>query len=100
MRIVLPKQAGGKRVKRTALRPEQVYALVVKLKEPYSTLVLFLYVTGLRIGEALALRWQDLAGNVITVMHRNYKEPTVSATDYSRCRDGRENSRLAHAIRK
>jgi len=71
--IALPKQAGGKRVKRTLLTPEQVNALAGNLEEPYSTLVLFLYVTGLRIGEALALRWADLVGNVITVTRRNYK---------------------------
>ena len=47
-RIALPVQAGGKRVQRTALTPEQVVALAGKLEEPYATLVLFLYVSGLR----------------------------------------------------
>src|SRR6266550_1405991 len=35
---------------RTVLSPEQVTAIAKKLDEPYATLVLFLAVTGLRIG--------------------------------------------------
>src|SRR5262249_30298068 len=36
------------------------------------TLVLFLYVSGLRIGEALGLKWSDLQDNVLTIERRVY----------------------------
>jgi integrase len=38
------------------LTPEQTIAIAKKLSEPYSTLVLFMAVTGLRIGEAIAIK--------------------------------------------
>jgi integrase len=71
--IPLPKQAGGKRVKRVALNAEQAAAIAGELEEPYATLVLVLYVTGLRIGEALGLKWSDLQDNVLTIERRVYK---------------------------
>jgi integrase len=43
-----------------------------KLKEPYATLVLFLAATGLRIGEALAMKWTDFRDNVLHVTRRIY----------------------------
>jgi integrase len=58
-RVKLPKRTGGRRVTRTVLTSEQVSAIVGKLKEPYATLVLFLAASGLRIGEALAIKWTD-----------------------------------------
>lgn len=47
-----------KRVARRALTWEQVCAIARHLKEPLATLVPFLAVTGLRIGEAKGLRWR------------------------------------------
>jgi integrase len=72
-KIKLPKQTGGRRVRRTVLSPEQVAAVASNLEEPYATLVLLLFVTGLRIGEASALKWTDLQGNVLTVSRRIYE---------------------------
>ncbi len=43
-----------------------------KLKEPYATLVLFMAATGLRIGEALAVKWTDFENNVVHVIRRIY----------------------------
>jgi len=40
------------------------------LSEPYATLVLFLFATGLRIGEAAALRWEVFDGDVFHVRRR------------------------------
>ncbi len=34
--------------------------------------MLFLYATGLRIGEAIAVKWSDFSGNVLTVSRRIY----------------------------
>jgi integrase len=69
--ITLP-QAPTK-VKRTILRPEQVIALASKLEEPYSTLVLFLAATGLRISEAVGVKRQDFEENVLRLRHRFYQ---------------------------
>jgi integrase len=71
-RVKLPKRTGGRRVTRTVLTTQQVNAIAGKLKEPYATLVLFLAATGLRIGEALALKRTDFAGDVLHVTRRIY----------------------------
>jgi integrase len=69
-RVKLPKRTGGRRVTRTVLTAEQVNAIAEKLKEPYATLVLFLAASGLRIGEALAIRWTDFKNNVLHITRR------------------------------
>ena len=71
-RVKLPKRTGGRRVTRTVLTAEQVNAIAGKLKEPYATLVLFLAATGLRIGEALAMKWTDFTDGVLHVTRRIY----------------------------
>ena len=71
-RVKLPKLTGGRRVTRTVLTAEQVNAIAGKLKEPYATLVLFLAATGLRIGEALAIKRMDFVDNVLHVTRRIY----------------------------
>ncbi len=77
----LPQQAAGKRVTRTVLTPEQVIAISQKLREPYATLVLFLATTGLRVGEATAVKWSDFDDNVLHVTRRIYDgdEDTVKS---------------------
>jgi excisionase family DNA binding protein len=71
-RIRLPRNAGGRRVIRTVLTAGQVNAIAERLEEPYATLVLFLAASGLRIGEAIAVKWSDFAGNVMHVSRRIY----------------------------
>jgi integrase len=43
-----------------------------KLKEPYATLILFLAVTGLRIGEAVGIKRSDFDGDILRVGRRTY----------------------------
>jgi integrase len=43
---------------KTTLTPEQVRALLGKLKEPYRTMVLLAVLSGLRRGEIFGLRWK------------------------------------------
>jgi len=62
----------GKKVIRAVLRPEQTIALANRLNEPYSTLVLFLATTGLRVGEAVGIKWSDFDGDVLHVCRRIY----------------------------
>jgi integrase len=47
--------------------------MAARLAEPYSTLVLFLAVTGVRIGEAIAIKWSDIDGDVLHVRRRIYE---------------------------
>lgn len=51
----------------------ETVALASALKEPYATLVLLLATTGLRISEALGLRWGDLSGEELIVSRRVYE---------------------------
>lgn len=57
------------------LAPEQLRKLILKLREPASSLVSLLVVSGLRIGELLALRWRnvDLQGMFIRVKETVYE---------------------------
>lgn len=71
-KIRLPRVTGGRKVLRTVLTWEQVLALAGKLEEPYATLVLFLAVTGLRIGEAIAVKPSDFMENTLHVSRRIY----------------------------
>lgn len=52
--------------------PGHVNAIASKLQEPYATLVLFLAASGLRIGEAIAVKWSDFSDNVLHVTRRIY----------------------------
>jgi integrase len=74
----------SKKVIRTVLSKEQINAMARKLDEPYSTLVLFLVVTGLRIGEAIAIKWSDFDGDVLHVCRRIYEgKADTTKTDRS-----------------
>ena len=75
-RLKTPREehCGGKKVVRNKeLTREQVEAIAGRLKEPYATLVWFLSVTGLRIGEAVAIKWSDFDGNILHVQRRVYE---------------------------
>jgi excisionase family DNA binding protein len=69
--VALPQ--AGEKVKRTILRPEQVLSIVAQLQEPYGTFVLFLAITGLRAGEASAVKWSDIEGTELHVCRRVYE---------------------------
>ena len=57
--IALPKVAGAPRERRQ-LDDAEIRAIVAHAREPWSTLFLVMAHTGIRISEALALRWQDV----------------------------------------
>ncbi len=60
-------------MKRLVLKPEQVKAIANELPEPYATLVLFLAVTGLRVGEAVGIKWSDFDSEILHVQRRIYE---------------------------
>jgi len=72
--VKLPRaeNCAGRRVQRKVLSPSQTTSIAEELSEPYATLVLFLAVTGLRIGEAIAIKWSDFEGEVLHVQRRMY----------------------------
>lgn len=74
-RVKLPRdeKCAGKKIKRAILDPEKTQALADKLEEPYATLVLFLSTTGLRVGEAVGIKWSDFNGNELRVSRRIYE---------------------------
>jgi integrase len=67
--VKLPRAYGGRRVQRRVLTPAEVLAIVAGLPEPYATLVLFLYTTGLR--RLSPAGWAFQAGNGSFVNPRN-----------------------------
>jgi len=86
--VKLPRaeNCAGRRVQRKVLTPLQTTSIAEKLSEPYATLVLFLAVTGLRIGEAIAIKWSDFEGDVLHVQRRMYegKIDTTKSRDSER----------------
>ena len=53
-------QSSKSSYKAIIVSPEHAFRIMVELKEPYRTLVFLVAVTGLRISEALGLKWNDL----------------------------------------
>jgi integrase len=70
--VKLPRTCGGKLRAGGVLSPTQVRDLALALPEPFATLFLFLYATGLRIGECAGLRWSDLLAGALHVRRRDY----------------------------
>jgi integrase len=69
--VALPKTET--KVVRTVLKPADILAISEGLKEPYSSLVLFLAITGTRISEACGVRWSEMEGNVLHLRRRVYE---------------------------
>jgi integrase len=69
--VKLPK--ASKRRDRPNITAEQVGLLVARVPEPIATLVLFLAITGVRIGEAVGTKWSDFEGDVLHIQRRIYE---------------------------
>jgi integrase len=75
--IRLPKLAGGRKLVRADLTPQQTLAIIAELEEPYATLVLFLSMGGRRIEEAIGLKPGDLDDGDILHIRRIIYEGRV-----------------------
>ena len=71
--VRIPHACAGKRVKRYVCTATEANAIISRLHEPYATLVLLLATTGLRIGEAIALRHEDFEGDFLHVRRRIFE---------------------------
>jgi len=69
--VKLPR--AGKKPQRPNITTEQVQLLVQRLPEPIATLVLFIAITGVRVGEAVGIKWSDFDGDVLHVQRRIYE---------------------------
>ena len=76
----------GSKVKRTILTPTQVIAIAERMEEPYSTLILFIAATGLRISEAVGIKWTDFEGDTLQVQRRIYERREGSTKTQSSTR--------------
>jgi integrase len=71
---------------RVRLSEDEVARLIASLVPPERHLVFLIAVTGLRIGEAIALRWCDLNEGCLSVEQRIYEgSPDTVKTRTSRC---------------
>jgi integrase len=61
-------------------------AIVARLCEPYASLVLLLWSTGLRIGEAVAIRHEDLEDGFLHIKRRIYEGQVDDLKTASSCR--------------
>jgi integrase len=69
--VKLPR--AGKNAERPKITAEWVALLVAHLPEPIATLILFVAVTGVRIGEAVGIKLSDFEGDVLHIQRRIYE---------------------------
>jgi integrase len=58
--IKLVRQSAKRESVAEVLTPEEINGLLVRLPQPYSTMVLLAVATGLRVSELLAMKWADI----------------------------------------
>jgi len=70
-KVKTPRVGGGR--ERVVLSPQQVIALANGICEPYRTLALLLAITGLRVSEAVGLRFSDVNDGVLHIRRRVHR---------------------------
>jgi integrase len=68
--VRLPAEKKGKRKQKPHISPEQFYALLAEIPEPYATMVYVAIFSGLRVSEVIGLRWNDVHQDSITIDER------------------------------
>jgi integrase len=68
--VRMPAERRGKKRNKPYLTPQQFEELLMKLPEPYASLVFVAIYTGLRISELAGLRWNDIHEDSITIDER------------------------------
>jgi integrase len=68
--VRLPAERAGKRRSKPYVTPQQFDELLLRIPEPYASMVFVAIYTGLRVSEVIGLRWNDLHNSAITVDER------------------------------
>ena len=68
--VRLPADTRGRRRTKPHISPEQFEQLLAGIPEPYSTMIFVAVYTGLRVSELIALKWEDIHIDSITVDER------------------------------
>jgi integrase len=68
--VKVPKDKGGRIRTKPHISPEQFEQLVATIPEPYATMLFVAVYTGLRISELIALKWEDIHSDSITIDER------------------------------
>lgn len=79
-RVALPDVDSYDDERPNLLTPEQAAKLVLAIPKQWLGLVLFLFTTSLRIGEATALRWEDIDDAGVVRVRRNNDRGTETTT--------------------
>jgi len=68
--VRLPAERRGRKTVKPYLTPSQFEQLLVRMPEPYATMVFVAIYTGLRVSELVGLHWNDVHADSITVDER------------------------------
>ncbi len=68
--VRLPAEQRGKRFRKPVVSPADLDRLLAEIPESYATMVYTAVYTGLRVSELIALRWEDVHDDSITVDER------------------------------
>src|SRR5262249_49391047 len=85
--IALARQSAKRQRIPEVLTVEEIRALIGELAEPYRTLVFLAAVTGMRVSELLALKWEDVrcdAGEIVLSRSIVHQQIGVMKTEASR----------------
>ena len=69
--VKLPR--AGKQPQRPHITAAHVASLVARVPEPTATLILFIAITGVRVGEAVGIKPSDFEGDVLHIQRRIYE---------------------------
>lgn len=83
--VQLPKCRKGKSRTKPHITPEQFERLLARITEPYATMIFVAVYTGLRISELIALRWEDVHTDSISIDERycrgDWAEPKTASSN-------------------
>ena len=83
--IRIPRAKSGRKANKPHVTPEQFSRIIASIPEPYATMIYVAVWTGLRVSELIALRWEDVHTDSLTVDERycrgDWAEPKSEASN-------------------
>jgi integrase len=84
--ITLVRQSAKRQRIPEVLTVEEIRALIRELAQPYRTLVFLAAVTGMRVSELLALKWEDVRFDTSEIiLSRSIVHQRISSENPNRC---------------